>query len=282
LSGDGLTTGDALVRHPDVKRLALIGSVETGRRIQAAAAATGIKHVSLELGGKNPLIVFPDADLDRAAEAAVVGMNFQRTQGQSCGSTTRLFLHESIHDEVLAKVVQRAQNIRIGHPLDPQTEMGCVVSEQQFNKVLSYIESGKQEGAKLVSGGRRPLGALYENGYYIEPTIFDGVTMQMRIAREEIFGPVLSVLTWRDKEEVIRQANALPYGLTGAVWTRDLQNAFQVADALDTGYVWINGSSTHFLGAPFSGHKSSGTDSEEGIEELYSYTQVKTVSIGLP
>jgi betaine-aldehyde dehydrogenase len=274
LTGDGPTTGDALVRHPDVKRIALIGSIETGQRIMASAAATGIKHVSFELGGKNPLIVFPDADLDKAAAAAVNGMNFQRTQSQSCGSTTRLFLHESIHDSVLEKVLQHIKNIRIGHPLDPQTQMGCLVSEQQYNKVMGYIESGKQEGARLVCGGRKPEGALYE-------TVFDGVTMEMRIAREEIFGPVLSVLTWSDKDEVIRQANALKYGLTSAVWTRDIQTALEVADQLDTGYVWINGSSTHFLGAPFSGHKSSGTDSEEGIEELYSYTQVKTVSVGL-
>jgi acyl-CoA reductase-like NAD-dependent aldehyde dehydrogenase len=281
LSGDGATTGDALVRHPDVKRLALIGSVETGQRIQASAAAAGIKHVSLELGGKNPMLVFPDADLDKAAQSAVVGMNFQRTQGQSCGSTTRLFLHESIHDEVLSKIIQNIKNIRIGHPLDSQTEMGCLVSEQQYNNVMSYIEAGKQGGAKLVYGGQRPTGAEYEHGYYVEPTVFDGVTMDMRIAREEIFGPVLSVLTWRDQDEVIRQANALKYGLTGAVWTKNIQTALEVADQLDTGYVWINGSSTHFLGAPFSGHKSSGTDSEEGIEELYSYTQVKTVSVGI-
>lgn len=281
LTGDGPTTGDALVRHPDVKRLALIGSVETGQRIMASAAASGIKHVSLELGGKNPMIVFPDADLDKAAESAVTGMNFQRTQGQSCGSTTRLFLHDAIHDEVLDKVIQRVQNIRMGHPLDSQTEMGCLVSEQQYNKVLDYIEAGKREGAKLVYGGHKPEGALYEKGFYVAPTIFDDVTMDMRIAREEIFGPVLSVLRWHDKHDVIHQANALPYGLTGAVWTRSLQTAFEVADQLDTGYVWINGSAVHHLGTPFSGHKSSGTDSEEGIEELYSYTQVKTVSVGL-
>ena len=281
LTGDGPTTGDTLVRHPDVKRLALIGSIETGQRIMASAAETGIKHVSLELGGKNPMIVFPDADLDRVAESAVLGMNFQMTQGQSCGSTTRLFLHESIHDEVLARIIQRVQNISIGHPLDPQTQMGCLVSEQQYNKVIGYIEAGKQEGARLVHGGRKPEGAMYEQGFYLEPTVFADVTMNMRIAREEIFGPVLSVLSWHDKNEVVREANALKYGLTGAVWTKDLQTAFEVADQLDTGYVWINGSATHFLGAPFSGHKSSGTDSEEGIEELYSYTQIKTVSIGL-
>jgi betaine-aldehyde dehydrogenase len=281
LSGDGATTGDALVRHPAVKRLALIGSVETGQRIMTSAAATGIKHVSLELGGKNPMIVFPDADLDKAARSAVVGMNFQRTQGQSCGSTTRLFLHESVYEAVLERVIEQVKAIRIGHPLDPQTEMGCLVSRQQYDKVMRYIESGKQEGARLLYGGRKPDGSLYTDGYYGEPTIFADVTMDMRIAREEIFGPVLSVLRWREQDEVIRQANALPYGLTASVWTSNVQSALHFADMLDTGYVWINGSATHFLGAPFSGHKSSGTDSEEGIEELYSYTQVKTISVGV-
>lgn len=281
ISGEGRTAGEALVRHPDVKRLALIGGTGTGQRIQISAAEAAVKHVSLELGGKNPMIVFPDADLDKAAAAAVRGMNFQKTQGQSCGSTTRLFLHESVHDEVLEKVVELTRKIRIGSPLDPETEMGCIVSERQHDSVLDYIEAGKEDGARLVHGGGRPEGAAFEKGYFVEPTIFDEVTMDMRVAREEIFGPILSVLTWRDKDEVIRQANELEYGLTGAVWTRDLHTAIEVADRLDTGYVWINGSSTHFLAAPFSGHKNSGTDAEESIEELYSYTQSKTVNIGL-
>lgn len=281
ICGDGPTTGDALVRHPEVKRIALIGSVETGQRIQAAAAEAGVKHVSLELGGKNPMIVFPDADLDKAVEAAAFGMNFHWCQGQSCGSTSRLFLHEEIHDEVLERLVERVGRVRIGHPLDPESEMGSLVSEAHYEKVMSYVELGKQEGAKLVCGGKKPEGETFEKGYFVAPTIFDGVTMEMRLANEEIFGPVLSVLKWSDREQVIEEANAVEYGLTGAVWTRDIQTAFEVADRLDTGYVWINGSGSHFLGAPFSGHKNSGTDSEEGIEELYSYTQSKTVSIGL-
>jgi betaine-aldehyde dehydrogenase len=281
ITGDGPTTGDALVRHSDVKRIGVTGSVETGQRIQAAAAESGVKHVSLELGGKNPMIVFPDADLDKAVEGAAFGMNCHWCQGQSCGSITRLFLHESIHDVVIERLISRLQKIRIGHPLDPETEMGCLVSEQQYDKVMSYIDLGRQEGAKLVQGGRKPPGSGFEGGFYVEPTVFDEVTMDMRIAQEEIFGPVLSVLRWSDKEEVLRQANAVKYGLTGAVWTRDIHTAFEMAERLDTGYVWINGSGSHFLGAPFSGHKNSGTDSEEGIEELLSYTQIKTVNIDL-
>jgi acyl-CoA reductase-like NAD-dependent aldehyde dehydrogenase len=282
LSGTGAQTGDALVRHPAVKRIALIGSVETGQRVQAAAATAAVKHVSLELGGKNAMIVCADADLDTVVEGAAFGMNCHWCQGQSCGSTTRLFLHEAVHDEVLDRLVTRLESIRIGHPLDAGTEMGCLVSRAQYDKVTGYIQLGHDEGARLVTGGAKPAGQEFENGFYVQPTVFADVHMSMRIAREEIFGPVLSVLRWNDLDDVIRQANDVPYGLTGAVWTRDLHTALSVADRLDTGYVWVNGSGSHFLGAPFSGHKNSGTDSEEGIEELLSYTQSKTVNITLP
>jgi betaine-aldehyde dehydrogenase len=160
--------------------------------------------------------------------------------------------------------------------------MGCLVSEEQYGKVTGYIEAGRQDGARLVTGGGRPAGAGFESGFFVEPTVFADVDMGMRIAREEIFGPVLSVLSvlrWRDLDDVVEEANALPFGLTGAVWTRDIGTALTVADRLDTGYVWVNGTGNHFLGAPFSGHKNSGTDSEESIEELQSYTQLKTVNI---
>ena len=280
VSGTGGLSGDALVRHPDVKRLSVIGSVETGQRIQAAAATAGVKHVSMELGGKNPMVVCPDADLDAAIEGAAMGMNTQ-FQGQSCGSTTRLFLHEDIHDEFVGRLVERVRKIRLGHPLDPESEMGCLVSGQHLRRVLSYIESGKEEGAHLATGGVTSDDPLLRDGPFLEPTVFTDVEMSMKIAREEIFGPVLSVLRWRTMEEVVEQANSVRYGLTGAVWTRDLQLALSMADQLDTGYVWINGTSSHFLGAPFSGHKDSGTDSEEGIDELVSYTQLKTVNIAV-
>ncbi|WP_300006917.1 aldehyde dehydrogenase family protein [Pseudonocardia sp.] len=279
ITGTGAVTGDALVRHPEVKRIALIGSVPTGQRVQAAAAEVAVKHVSLELGGKNAMIVCPDADLDAVVEGAAFGMNCHWCQGQSCGSTTRLFLHDDIHDEVLERLVERLRTIRIGDPLDPATEMGCLVSEAQFDKVASYIAAGHEDGARLVTGGGRPEGAEFADGFFVAPTVFADVDMGMRIAKEEIFGPVLSVLRWNDLDDVVAQANSLPYGLTGAVWTRDIQTGLSVADRLDTGYVWINGSGSHFLGAPFSGHKDSGTDSEEGIEELISYTQTKTVNI---
>jgi len=227
------------------------------------------------------MIVCADADLAAVVEGAAFGMNCHWCQGQSCGSTTRLFLHESIHDEVLEGLTRRLESIRIGHPLDNDTEMGCLVSQAQFDKVTSYIDKGHEDGARLVTGGGKPTDPALKDGFFVQPTVFADVDMSMRIAREEIFGPVLSVLRWNDLDEVIAQANDVTYGLTGAVWTKDLQTALSVADRLETGYVWVNGTGSHFLGAPFSGHKNSGTDSEEGIEELLSYTQSKTINIAL-
>jgi acyl-CoA reductase-like NAD-dependent aldehyde dehydrogenase len=234
----------------------------------------------MELGGKNPMIVCPDADLEAAVEGAAVGMNIQ-LQGQSCGSTTRLLLHEAIHDEFVDRLVARLKRVRIGHPLEPATEMGCLVSQAHFDRVVNYIEGAEEDGAQIVTGGSRPKDPLLNAGPYLEPTVLTGVDMNMRIAREEIFGPVLSVFRWRNLDDALEQANGVQYGLTGAVWTSDIPTALSVADRLDTGYVWVNGSSSHFLGAPFSGHKNSGTDSEEGIEELVSYTQIKTVNISV-
>jgi acyl-CoA reductase-like NAD-dependent aldehyde dehydrogenase len=281
LSGTGAVAGDALVRHRDVKRIALIGSVPTGQKVMAAAAEVGIKHVTLELGGKNAMIVCPDADPSAVVEGAAFGMNCHWSQGQSCGSTTRLFLHESLHDQVVSGLVERLKSIKIGHPLDPATEMGCLVSSTQYDKVHHYIDSARREGARLITGGGRPPGEEFRAGFYVEPTVFADVDMSMTIAREEIFGPVLSVLRFTDLDAAVAQANALPFGLTGAIWSNDIATAVSVADRLDTGYVWINGSGSHFLGAPFGGHKNSGTGSEEGIEELESFLQTKTVNIPL-
>ena len=279
VSGDGRTTGDALVRHPRIKRIALTGSVETGLLIQRASAEVMVKHVSLELGGKNPMIVFPDADLDKAVEGAARGMNFHWSQGQSCGSTTRLFLHRDIHDEFVQRLKERVERIVIGDPLDPATEMGCVVSKAQYDKARRYIELGLEQGATCLTGGGRPEGDEFAQGHFLRPTIFTGVDNAMRIAQEEIFGPVLSVLQWDDEDAVVRAANQIEYGLTAAVWTRDINKAFRTIDRLEAGFTWINGSSSHFKGVPFGGHKNSGVDNEEGIEELYSYTQLKTVNI---
>jgi betaine-aldehyde dehydrogenase len=281
VTGDGPVTGTALVKHPKVKRISLTGGVDTGRTVLKLAAEQGIKSVTLELGGKNPMIVFPDVDIAKAVESAVVGMNFHWCQGQSCGSTSRLFLHKKIHDEFLERLTQRAAAIKIGLPLDPAAEMGCLAYKEQYEKSLRYIELGKKEGAALAAGGARPKGEIFSKGFFLEPTIFDRVQMSMRIAREEIFGPVLSVLTWEDYDEVIAQANSVDYGLTASVWTKDLALAYRTVERLEAGYIWINGSSRHFLGVPFGGFKQSGIGREESVEELLSYVQTKAVNTAL-
>lgn len=280
ISGSGAVAGDALVRHPKVRRIAFTGSVPTGLAIQRAAAETCVKHVSLELGGKNPMIVFPDVDPGRAAEAAVAGMNFA-WQGQSCGSTSRLLVHASIYDKVLEQVVQRVRDLRLGNPLDEASQMGPINSRRQYQRVLHYIEAGKADGARLVAGGHRPAGPGFARGYWVEPTVFADVSMDMRIAREEIFGPILSVLRWHEVDEVVAMANATEYGLTAAVLTHDLHQAIRIGRSIDCGYVWINATATHYTGTPFGGSKNSGTGREECLEELLSYTQLKAFHIGL-
>lgn len=279
LSGDGVITGNALVRHPDVKRIALIGSVGTGKAILKSAADVAIKHVSLELGGKNAMIVYPDADIEKAVEGAVRGMNFMWCQGQSCGSTSRLFLHERIHDEFIELLMNRVAQIKVGLPINPDTEMGSLVSQQQYDKVTGFIKSALEEGARLIVGGGKPEGAVFEKGYFIEPTVFANVTENMKIFKEEIFGPVLSVIRWNDKEDMIRQTNSLSLGLTASIWTNHLPTALDTVDRVEAGFIWVNGSSRHFIGVPYQGFKDSGIGSEEGLDEILSYTQVKTVNI---
>lgn len=279
--GDGPAAGRAVARHPAIRRIGFIGSDATGRAIQRDAAEVGVKDVTLELGGKNALIAFPDADPDAVAAGAVAGMNFARSAGQSCGSTSRLLLHESIADDVLARVVARMSAIRIGSPLDPATEMGTVATRAQYGKTLRYIGIASNEGAQVLAGGGRPPGLEHARGLFLAPTLFGGVRPDMRIAREEVFGPVLAAITWKDEDEAISIANAVDYGLTGSVWTNDINAAHRVASALDAGYLWINGSSAHFTGVPFGGVKLSGVGREESLDELLSYTQLKTLNIML-
>jgi len=276
----GRETGEALVRHPRVKRIAFIGQPASGMAIQKAAAETAVKYVSLELGGKNPLIAFADADLDKVAACAVGGMNFG-WQGQSCGSMSRILLHESIHDAVLERILERVKKIKVGHPLDPATNMGPVNNKQQYNKVQFYIDLGKKEGAKLLHGGGVPAGEEFKRGYWIEPTVFGEVTMSMRLAREEVFGPVMSVLKFKTDAEAVTMANAVELGLTAAVWTNDINRALRVAQAVQAGYIWINGVGQHYRGVPYGGFKNSGVGREEGISELLSYTEEKVINIVL-
>ncbi|MFY9513007.1 MAG: aldehyde dehydrogenase family protein [Rubrivivax sp.] len=275
----GAVAGQALVEHPLVQHVALIGSVQTGRAI-ARAASEQLKKVSLELGGKNACIVYPDADLDAAIGGAVNGMNFGWC-GQSCGSTSRLFVHESIHEQVMQGILERVQRYRPGIPTDASTTMGALISQAQYDKVLRYIDIAHNEGAKLVYGGKRPDAPALAKGFFVEPTIFDGVTHGMRIAREEVFGPVLSVLSWRDEDEMMRQVNDVEYGLTCSIWTSSLATAHRAAAGVEAGYIWINNASRHFIGAPFGGYKQSGLGREESLDELLHYTQQKNINITL-
>lgn len=275
ITGDSVA-GSALVRHPDVHRIAFIGSVETGRII-AREAADGIKNVSLELGGKNPIIIFPDADADKAASLAIKGMNMNR-QGQSCSSTSRIFVHEELHDAVVDRLVSEAEKLPVGLPWHEETEVGPLVSEEQLEPVMGYIEAGTEEGAELLTGGHRPGRKELDRGFYVEPTVFDRVQPDMRIAKEEIFGPVMSVLTWRDYETMLEEANGIIYGLTAAIVTNDLKLAMETAQRIEAGYLWIN-SSGRYLGAPYGGWKQSGIGGEESLDELLSYTQIKNVNM---
>jgi betaine-aldehyde dehydrogenase len=276
----GKVCGQALGTHPLVRKVTLIGSVPTGRAIMRAAADT-LKPVLLELGGKNALIAYPDADVAKVADGVVRGMNFTWA-GQSCGSTSRVFLHASIHDAVLESVSQLiAQRHVPGIPTDWATTMGPLVSRAQFEKVMGYIESARAEGARLVTGGKRPADPKLAKGFFIEPTVFADVTPAMRIAREEIFGPVLAVFKWTDEDELFHQVNGVDYGLTASIWTRDLVTAHRAASRVQAGFVWINNASMHFLGAPFGGYKQSGIGREESIDELFEFTQTKNVNVRL-
>jgi betaine-aldehyde dehydrogenase len=275
VTGDG-QIGSALVRHPDVRRIGFVGSVPTGRVI-AREAAAGLKRVSLELGGKNPIVIFPDADPKKAATAAIKGMNMNR-QGQSCSSTSRVFVHASLHDSVAAELVRLAEALPIGAPWLKHNDVGPIVSQRQFDRVMGFIDSAKAEGAQLLTGGGKPADPSLAAGLFIAPTIFDNVTPQMRIGREEIFGPVMSMMVWDDYEDMLAKVNGVEYGLTAAIVTNDLAKAMETAERVEAGYVWIN-SNGRYIGASYGGWKQSGIGEEECFNEILSYTQVKNINM---
>jgi betaine-aldehyde dehydrogenase len=274
----GRDCGEALAIHPLVRKITLIGGVPTGKAVMKSAAE-GLKPVLLELGGKNALIAYPDADIDKLVDGIVGGMNFTWS-GQSCGSTSRVFLHESIHDAVLARVAQLLpQRHKPGIPTDPATTMGALVSRAQLEKVESFVKSALDEGARLVTGGKRPADPALADGFFFEPTIFADMHHGMRLAREEVFGPIMSVFRWSDEEQLWQDVNAVDFGLTGSIWTRDLNTAHRAARHVHTGYVWINNTSQHFIGTPFGGVKQSGIGREECFEELLEFTYTKNVNL---
>ena len=268
--------GAVLSTHPGIAKISVTGSVPTGKRVMAAAADT-LKHVTLELGGKSPLIVFDDADIENAISGAMLG-NFYST-GQICSNGTRVFVQRGVRDEFLDRLVARTKAIRIGDPLDPDTQLGPLVSKPQYDKVLGYIDAGKREGATCAVGGGTPNLQGFENGLFVEPTVFADVTDDMTIAREEIFGPVMSVLDFDAEDEVVARANATPFGLAGGVFSRDLTRAHRVVGALEAGTCWINTYNLTPIEMPFGGYKQSGFGRENGRAALEHYTQIKSVYV---
>lgn len=275
----GREAGAALAAHPLVAKVGLVGSVPTGRAVMRAASDT-LKGLLLELGGKNALIAYADADPDAVATGFVDGMNFTWC-GQSCGSTSRAFVHEKTYDAVIERVKEKVQRYKPGIPTDPDTTMGSIIDKVQYDKVLSFIQSAKDEGARLINGGSRSTKPELEKGFFVEPTIFADVTPNMKIFREEIFGPVVGIVKWSDEATMIEQVNGVEYGLTASIWTHDLVTAHRAAMAVEAGYIWINDVSKHFVGAPFGGYKQSGIGREECMEELLTFTQEKNINVNL-
>jgi aldehyde dehydrogenase (NAD+) len=275
LPGYGPTAGAAIARHMDVDKVAFTGSTEVGHLIMEAAAKSNLKRVTLELGGKSPNIIFGDVDLDEAVEGAHFGLFFNH--GQCCCAGSRVFVEEKIYDEFVEKSGVRARNRTVGDPFDPKTEQGPQVDQAQFDKIMGYIDSGRNEGAKLVCGGER----VGDRGYFVAPTVFADVQDKMKIAEEEIFGPVMSVIPFKSVDEVVSRANRTPYGLAAAVWTRDIKKAHAIADSVRAGTVWVNCYNVLDNRAPFGGFKQSGIGRELGEYGLQQYTEVKTVTVAL-
>lgn len=275
LPGFGPTAGAAIASHMDVDKVAFTGSTEVGHLIMAAAANSNLKRVTLELGGKSPNIVFADTDLDEAVEGAHFGLFFNH--GQCCCAGSRVFVEQKIYDKFVEKSGARAASRTVGDPFDPNTEQGPQVDQAQFDKVMGYIQSGRTEGAKLVHGGER----VGDRGYFIKPTVFADVDDNMEIAREEIFGPVMSIIPFKNLDEVVQRANRTRYGLAAAVWTRDIQKANAIANSVRAGTVWVNCYNVLDTRAPFGGFKQSGIGRELGEYGLQQYTEVKTVTVKL-
>ncbi|WP_343656115.1 betaine-aldehyde dehydrogenase [Paraburkholderia caribensis] len=278
VQGDG-RVGAMLSAHPGIAKISFTGGVETGKKVMSMAGGSSLKEVTMELGGKSPLIVFDDADLDRAADIAVTANFF--SAGQVCTNGTRVFVHQSVQPAFEARVIERVKRIRIGKPSDPSTNFGPLASAAQLDKVLGYIESGTTEGARLVTGGARITDGDYAHGQYVQPTVFADCRDDMKIVREEIFGPVMSILTFADENEVISRANDTIYGLAAGVVTENLSRAHRVIHRLEAGICWINTWGESPAEMPVGGYKQSGVGRENGITTLEHYTRIKSIQVEL-
>ena len=275
VQGDG-RTGQLLTRHEGIGKVSLTGEVETGKRVMADAAST-LKYITMELGGKSPLLIFDDCKLNNAVSAAMMA-NFY-TQGEVCSNGTRVFVQEGIHDRFVEALLSRVEKMRIGDPMDPDTHVGALISEEHMEKVLGYIELGKAEGAEPLCGGRRAERPGLEGGFFVEPTVFHRCRDEMRVVQEEIFGPVMTVLSFTDEDDVVKRANNTTYGLAAGVFTSDVQRAHRVVARLEAGYCWINNYNITPIEVPFGGYKQSGIGRENSLETINHYTQLKSIYV---
>jgi 5-carboxymethyl-2-hydroxymuconic-semialdehyde dehydrogenase len=270
VNGLGEEAGKALTEHPDIKAIAFVGESKTGSMIMKQGADT-LKRVHFELGGKNPVIVFDDADLDRALDAAI--FMIYSLNGERCTSSSRLLVQSTIADEFLAKLTDRVNNIRVGHPLDPTTEIGPLIHKTHFDKVTSFFDTARSEGATIAAGGKR----VGDKGWFVAPTLFTDANNDMAIAQQEIFGPVLTAITFDTEEQALSIANDTPYGLTGYVWTNDLTRAMRFSDALEAGMIWVNSENVRHLPTPFGGVKASGIGRDGGDWSFDFYMEQKHI-----
>ena len=279
VTGYGETTGEALSLHEDVDKISFTGSVATARKLLQNSAVSNLKRLSLELGGKSPNIIFSDCDIEAAIKAQFWGIFGNK--GEMCTAASRLLVQADVHDRVLEELAARAKKLRVGNPLDPASQMGSQISSRQMDRILDYIESGKQQGARLMAGGERDMDGEKSKGWYVKPTVFADVRPEMKIAREEIFGPVVSAIRFEDPEEAVQIANGTVYGLAAAVWTRDIKLAHRMAAEIKAGSVWINTYNAFDSASSFGGYKQSGYGRDLGAYALEQYTNVKSVWVAM-
>ena len=277
IQGDA-EVGMMMTSHPDIAKVSITGEVDTGKKVMEASAST-LKHVTLELGGKSPILIFDDADLEEAVYGAMLG-NFY-TQGEICSNGTRVFVHEKIRDAFTELLLEKTRQLKVGDPTDPATQVGALISEEHYHKVMGYIQLGQEQGAELLYGGTRVEVPGCEGGYFVAPTIFASPSDRMSIVEEEIFGPVLTLLSFKDETEAVERANNTPYGLAAGVYTNDLQRAHRVVGNLQAGMCWINSFNINPVEIPFGGYKQSGIGRENGLAAIEQYTQLKTVYVAM-